>query len=144
MPKIKLSCENCNVEVYRYPSGVLNHIFCSRECSKTYLSNKMSDMNKELNPNRMTEKVKENIRWSHLLKGEGKAYPKIHGRHAHRVIAEKKIGRKLKKGEVVHHIDGNKLNYNENNLEVISSQKEHAKIHNTQGRFSGLLKGVTL
>ena len=41
----------------------------------------------KLNPTRMTDEVKENIRWSHLLKGDGKAYPKIHGRHAHRVIA---------------------------------------------------------
>jgi len=92
-------------------------------------------MNKELNPTRMTEEVKENLRWSHLLKGKGKSYPKIHGKHAHRVVAENKIGRKLKQGEVVHHKDGNKLNYTEDNLEVLESQKEHAKLHNNNGKF---------
>lgn len=131
MPKIKVSCENCGKEVYRYQCEILKHVFCSRECSKIYTSNRMSEMNAKLNPTRMTEEVKENIRWAHLLKGEGKAYPKIHGRHAHRVIAEKILGRKLKTGEVVHHKDENRLNYSEDNLEVLPSQKEHAKLHQT-------------
>lgn len=135
MPKIKVICENCSKEIYRYPCEIRNHIFCSRECSKTYTSKRMSEMNIKLNPTRMTEEVKENLRWSHLLKGNGKAYPKIHGIHAHRVIAEKILGRKLKPGEVVHHKDENKLNYNENNLEILTSQSEHAKLHQTDGRF---------
>lgn len=92
-------------------------------------------MNKKLNPTRVTDEVKENLRWAHLLKGEGKSYPKIHGRHAHRVIAEKMLGRKLERGEVVHHKDGNKLNYTEENLVVLPSQKEHAKLHNKNGIF---------
>lgn len=135
MPKIKVACEHCGKEIYRYKCEILKHVFCSKECSKNYTSKRMSEMNKELNPTRMTEETKENLRWAHLLKGNGKTYPKIHGRHAHRVTAEKMLGRKLKSGEVVHHKDGNKLNYNEDNLEVLNSQKEHAKLHQTNGRF---------
>lgn len=135
MPKVKVMCENCSKEIYRYPCEILNHAFCSRNCSRVYTSKRMSEMNRELNPTRMTEETKENIRWAHLLKGNGKAYPKIHSRHAHRVIAEKKLGRKLKPGEVVQHKDGNKLNYSENNLEVLTSQKEHAKLHQVNSRF---------
>ena len=135
MPKIKVKCESCGKEIYRYKCEIHKHICCSRDCSKNYLSEKMSKMNQELNPTRMTEEVKENIRWSHLLKGEGKSYPKIHGKHAHRIIAEKKLGRKLRPGEVVHHKDENKLNYREDNIEILKSQSEHAKLHNKDGRF---------
>lgn len=135
MPKIKVECEACGKEIYRYKCEILKHVFCSRECSKAYTSKRMTEMNIKLNPTRMTDEVKENLRWAHLLKGEGKAYPKIHGVHAHRVIAEKKLGRKLKPGEVVHHKDENKLNYSEENLEVLPSQKDHAKVHHTNGRF---------
>jgi hypothetical protein len=62
-------------------------------------------------------------------RGEGKSYPKLNGRHAHRAIAEKKIGRPLRRGEIVHHEDENRLNYDENNLEVLASQSEHMRLH---------------
>jgi len=135
MSKIKVICENCGKEIYRYKCEILKHIFCSRDCSKTYTSKKMTQMNIELNPTRMTDEVKENLRWAHLLTGEGKSYPKIHGKPAHRVTMEAKLGRKLISGEVVHHKDENRLNYSEDNLEVLSSQKEHAKLHFKNGRF---------
>lgn len=48
------------------------------------------------------------------------------------------LGRPLKKGEVVHHIDGNPLNNDINNLQLLDSQATHLKIHrasvNTAGR----------
>lgn len=46
----------------------------------------------------------------------------------HRNIVEINIGRKLKVGESVHHIDGNKLNNSLGNLEVIL-QREHIDKH---------------
>lgn len=54
----------------------------------------------------------------------------------HRILAEEVIGRPLKKGEVVHHKDGNPRNNLIDNLEVLSSQVEHAKLHCKNGRFS--------
>lgn len=77
----------------------------------------------------MTKETRKKIRKAHLGKGEGKAYPKIYQRHAHRVVAERKLGRKLKPGEVVHHIDGNKLNYHPDNLMIFRSQAEHLQWH---------------
>ncbi len=43
----------------------------------------------------------------------------------HRWVATKKIGRRLRKGEVVHHCDGDKLNNRPENLKVFKNQHEH-------------------
>jgi hypothetical protein len=46
----------------------------------------------------------------------------------HRIIAEKKYGRRLLKDEVVHHADGNSLNNSPSNL-VIWFRDEHGLYH---------------
>jgi DNA-directed RNA polymerase specialized sigma24 family protein len=61
-----------------------------------------------------------------------KSYPqcKIGGKvtRVHRVVAEEKIGRPLRRGEVVHHVDGDICNNAPENLEVLN-HSEHALIH---------------
>lgn|SRR3990167_2163685 len=47
----------------------------------------------------------------------------------HRWVAEQKLGRTLKTGEVVHHINGNKLDNRPENLAVLS-HAQHSHIHN--------------
>jgi len=47
----------------------------------------------------------------------------------HRYVMEKKLGRKLKYGEIVHHIDRNKLNNSPENLKVFANQDEHENHH---------------
>lgn len=47
----------------------------------------------------------------------------------HRDVARKALGRDFKPNEVVHHIDGNKLNNRKNNLKVMTDS-EHYKLHN--------------
>jgi len=46
----------------------------------------------------------------------------------HRLVMEEHLGRYLDKNEIVHHIDGNKLNNSLDNLEVIT-RVEHARSH---------------
>ncbi|HLC11240.1 MAG TPA: HNH endonuclease [Candidatus Bathyarchaeia archaeon] len=51
------------------------------------------------------------------------------GTPVHCYVAERKIGRKLKKGEVVHHKNRIKTDNRRDNLWVFSSQKKHHSAH---------------
>ncbi|QNJ97015.1 HNH endonuclease [Constantimarinum furrinae] len=55
----------------------------------------------------------------------------------HRHQAEKMLGRKLRKSEVVHHKDRNKLNNNPNNLWVFPNQAAHDRVHKIDARRHG-------
>lgn len=117
-------CFRCGKPVYRVPSQRKRsaRAFCSRQCH-------MATLNEELNPVRMTPEVREKLHNARMNAGEGKTYTKRYGRHEHRVVAEQMLGRALHKGEVVHHIDGDKRNNAPENLMVFPSQSEHAKWH---------------
>lgn len=47
----------------------------------------------------------------------------------HILIVEAMLGRPLKKGEVVHHINGNKKDNRPENLVVFRNQSDHMKFH---------------
>ena len=51
------------------------------------------------------------------------------GKLVHRHVAERKLGRQLRNGEVVHHKNRNKLNNRRSNLWVFKSQQKHHKVH---------------
>lgn len=54
---------------------------------------------------------------------------RINGRAAHQVVMENYIKRPLRKGEVVHHINGDKLDNSEQNLYLCKNRSEHSSIH---------------
>lgn len=160
--KIECRCENCGAVFYRYLCEIREHTFCSRECARGYLSEKMSRMNQERNPTRMRDETRRKISTTRKARGLGGAkpghkvseetrrklsmirsgtgkpnpnsYEKTLGRHTHRIVAEQKLGRPLRKGEVVHHIDGNKRNNDPDNLMIFGSQAEHARWHKLNER----------
>ena len=143
MPKMNLVCDYCGKEYTSYQCGKYNH-FCSIECRRVgaYLmsqnitaeererrSIQIIIVNKTMNNHgerrkRQAEKLRG--------RGSGKGYTKVNGVHRHRVVAEKMLGRPLKRGEIVHHIDGNKRNNEPDNLEVMT-QSEHIREHLRRG-----------
>lgn len=124
-------CDNCGKEirVRGKKAESFKHHFCSRACAKTFTSPRMTAMNEALNPGRMTQDVRRKLRECHLDSGAGKTYTKTYGRHTHRVVAEQMLGRPLRPGEIVHHVDGDKRNNDPSNLVVFASQAEHARYH---------------
>jgi hypothetical protein len=54
------------------------------------------------------------------------------GKYVHRWVEEKKLGRKLKPVEVVHHIDGDPLNNKPKNLKIFRNQSTHMKEEHTR------------
>lgn len=125
-------CEECGKEIKMPPSQYkrAKQHFCSRKCH-------MKNMNRELNPKRMTLEVREklsDIKRKKNVSLSPDTYEKTLGRHTHRIMAEQKIGRPLHPGEVVHHIDGDKHNNAPDNLMVFESQAEHARWHKLNER----------
>lgn len=121
-----VQCEKCGKVFMRLKSDVSEHIFCSVECAREYIRFIGSQTMRRIN---QTEEHRAKLRAAKLGKGHKDTYEKTFGRHTHRIVAEQMLGRPLKPGEVVHHIDGNKRNNNPENLMVFASQALHAQWH---------------
>lgn len=102
-------CSGCNKPFI--PKDKRN-TFCSKKCYQEYA--------------KTTGIRKRTGFW--MENGYKVLYNNGNSRKEHILVMEKYLGRKLNKGEVVHHIDGNKTNNDINNLKLMTA-KEHSKMH---------------
>ena len=85
--------------------------------------------NKHASYSRSTSKTYTNANGYRVYKDSGQL--------VHRHMAEMKLGRPLRRGEVVHHINRNKQDNRPSNLFVFASQQAHWKAHKQDARDFG-------
>lgn len=116
--KIEKECLYCKKAFTVYPYRADTAKYCSASCG------------------RLSSPTLGQKKYERIIKPNGYAMVRADGKYVyeHRHTVEQNIGRKLISGEVVHHKDGNKLNNEIGNLEVLK-RKEHDKAE-TQKRWA--------
>ena len=103
-----ITCKQCGKQFYSTRND-----FCSKKCARDYRSANMDH--------------KTYMEKGYLVKYVN-GYNKKGNVKIHRAIMEEKLGGRLNSDEVVHHKDGNKLNNDISNLEVMS-RGDHSRLH---------------
>jgi hypothetical protein len=119
---IQNKCQICKKIFYRYPSQ--KGRFCSRECVLKYMQEINLKRDYTKNNKRFKGFYYDRKGYKHIYKPD---HPFAREKHIpeHTLVIEKKLGRYLRPGEVVHHIDFNPSNNDPRNLYLFSSQKAH-------------------
>jgi predicted RNA-binding Zn-ribbon protein involved in translation (DUF1610 family) len=122
---IKEACSNCGKVIWRhkYSHRKSDKRWCSKKCRTILISR---ENNPRWKGGKSVNKHGNEYKYSYLPD-----HPNNSGGYIpeHRVVMEKKIGRILKRSEIVHHIDGDTTNNAEYNL-FLTDIPGHNKIHN--------------
>lgn len=111
-----IQCKQCGKEFY-----TTRNEFCSHECANEYRS-----------ANAAKKVYEENGYKVHHIRG----YNKRGNAKEHRLIMEAHLNRKLGPDEVVHHINGDKLDNRLENLKVMT-RSEHSRFHREMEKAEG-------
>lgn len=119
----EFTCAYCGKVFYRKPSDArknkTGNFFCDNDCRIKWWRGERHNWWKSGFHFRLGYKVV--LQKHHKYKFE------------HRLIMEEHIGRKLSRDEVIHHINGNRLDNRIENL-VIMTNEEHGRLHNPPKR----------
>ena len=123
-------CKGCGVEYTPKRKRQFTSVYCCLACQRSHCL--ICDQKHNVELSRATAEQRGDT-----LRGRGnkKTYTKRAGRHEHRIVAEEILGRPLRDGETVHHIDGNKKNNAKTNIQILSGQGEHARLHAYERRY---------
>lgn len=112
--KVECICLICGKAFKRSPSIVQkgNVKYCSKKCQGI-------DITGENHPKYQGGTTADGY---HIVRFQGKA------QRMHRLIIEAHVGRKLRKNEIVHHIDRNRSNNDISNL-MVMTRSDHAALH---------------
>lgn len=142
VPRITLTCEHCNRTFAKMACQLTRGRgrYCSRACTYAARNVRMTLTCERCGQSFERKRIEYVAEYkaycsracyeatrSEQLTG----YKKVGAIHEHRLIAAQTLGRALLPGEVVHHDDNDRLNNSPDNLKVLPSQSEHARLHFT-------------